>query len=51
MISSSPGSPCLPMGLDQSVQGTIGLWVFEPATLEGRPVAVYHNMTSYFTLA
>lgn len=40
----------LPMGLDQEALATIRKWKFEPATLNGKPVAVYYNLTINFTL-
>lgn len=40
----------LPMGLDQEALTTIRKWKFEPATLNGKPVAVYYNLTINFTL-
>lgn len=40
----------LPMGLDKSAADTIKSWRFEPATLNGKPVDVYYNLTVNFTL-
>lgn len=40
----------LPMGLDQQAVAAIKQWVFEPATREGKPVAVYYNLTVEFRL-
>jgi protein TonB len=40
----------LPMGLDQSAVEAIRKWKFEPATLNGKPVDVYYNLTVNFTL-
>ncbi len=40
----------LPMGLDQQAVAAIKQWVFEPATREGKPVAVYYNLTVDFRL-
>jgi protein TonB len=38
----------LPMGLEQSAIQAVSQWKFQPATLEGRPVAVYFNLTVQF---
>jgi TonB family protein len=40
----------LPMGLDQAAAEAIKSWKFKPATLNGKPVAVYYNLTVNFTL-
>lgn len=40
----------LPMGLDQAAVDAIKKWKFKPATLNGKPVAVYYNLTVNFTL-
>lgn len=40
----------LPMGLDQSAIDAVSKWRFKPATLHGRPVKVYFNLTVNFTL-
>jgi TonB family protein len=40
----------LPMGLDQSAVDAIRKWRFEAATLNGKPVDVYYNLTVNFTL-
>lgn len=40
----------LPMGLDQAAVEAIRKWRFEPATLNGKPVDVYYNLTVNFTL-
>lgn len=40
----------LPMGLDQQALEAVREWKFEPATLDGEPVAVYYNLTINFTL-
>lgn len=40
----------LPMGLDQSAAEAIKRWKFKPATLNGKPVAVYYNLTVNFRL-
>jgi TonB family protein len=38
----------LPAGLDRSALRAVSDWVFEPATLEGRPVRVYYSLTVSF---
>ncbi len=40
----------LPMGLDQAAADAIKKWKFEPATLNGKPVAVIYNLTVNFQL-
>lgn len=40
----------LPMGLDSAAVESIKTWKFEPATLNGKPVDVYYNLTVNFTL-
>lgn len=40
----------LPMGLSESAAATAREWKFEPATLDGRPVPVYFNLTVRFSL-
>jgi TonB family protein len=40
----------LPMGLDQAAVDAIKKWKFEPATLNGKPVTVYYNLTVNFQL-
>lgn len=40
----------LPMGLDQSAVEAVSQWKFKPATLHGRPVDVYYNLTINFRL-
>ncbi|HEX2164091.1 MAG TPA: energy transducer TonB [Thermoanaerobaculia bacterium] len=40
----------LPMGLDEAAVDAIRKWKFEPATLNGKPVDVYYNLTVNFTL-
>ncbi|MEM9290176.1 MAG: TonB family protein [Acidobacteriota bacterium] len=40
----------LPMGLDQAAVTAIKKWKFKPATLNGKPVSVYYNLTVSFTL-
>ena len=40
----------LPMGLTESAVATAMEWKFEPATLEGEPVAVYFSLTIRFSL-
>ena len=40
----------LPMGLDQAAIEAIKKWKFSPATLNGKPVSVYYNLTVNFSL-
>jgi TonB family protein len=40
----------LPMGLDQAAVDAIKKWKFKAATLNGKPVAVYYNLTVNFQL-
>jgi periplasmic protein TonB len=40
----------LPMGLDQAAVDAVKVWKFEPATLNGKPVAVIYNLTINFQL-
>lgn len=40
----------LPMGLGDSAQRAIKTWRFKPATLNGKPVEVYYNLTVNFRL-
>lgn len=40
----------LPMGLDQQALKAVRTWKFEPATLDGKPVSVYYNLTINFNL-
>lgn len=40
----------LGMGLDQAAVDAIKKWKFEPATLNGKPVSVYYNLTVNFRL-
>jgi protein TonB len=40
----------MPMGLDQAAVNAVKTWKFKPATLNGRPVAVYYNLTVNFRL-
>lgn len=40
----------LPMGLDQAAVDAVRTWRFKPATLHGRPVRVYYNLTVNFTI-
>lgn len=40
----------LPMGLDQAAADAVSRWKFEPATLNGKPVAVIYNLTVNFQL-
>jgi protein TonB len=38
------------MGLDQAAVEAVRTWRFRPATLNGRPVDVYYNLTVNFRL-
>jgi TonB family protein len=40
----------LPMGLSESALATVKEWKYKPATLEGKPVAVFVNVTIRFSL-
>ena len=40
----------LPMGLAEAAVSAVEQWKFKPATLNGRPVAVYYNLTVTFQL-
>ncbi len=40
----------LPEGLEESAVQTVSNWRYEPATLEGKPVSVYMNLTISFSL-
>lgn len=40
----------LPMGLDKAAADAVEKWKFKPATLNGKPVDVYYNLTVNFTL-
>jgi len=40
----------LPMGLEEAAVDAIKQWQFKPATLNGRPVTVYYNLTVNFKL-
>jgi TonB family protein len=40
----------LPMGLEQSAVDAVKRWRFRPATLNGKPVAVYYNLTVNFRI-
>ena len=37
-------------GLDRMTLHTVREWMFRPATLSGKPVAVYYTLTVNFTL-
>jgi outer membrane biosynthesis protein TonB len=38
------------MGLEESATSAVKTWTFKPATLNGRPVSVYYNLTVNFRL-
>jgi protein TonB len=38
------------MGLEEAAVDAIKQWRFKPATLNGRPVTVYYNLTVNFKL-
>jgi protein TonB len=40
----------LPMGLDQAAVDAVENWKFKPATLNGKPVDVFYNLTVNFRL-
>jgi protein TonB len=40
----------LPMGLEQAAVDAVKKWKFKPATLNGKPVAVYYNLTINYRL-
>ena len=40
----------LPMGLEQAAAEAVKKWTFKPATLNGKPVAVYYNLTINYRL-
>ena len=40
----------LPMGLSEQAVEAIKKWKFKPATLNGKPVDVYYNLTVNFRL-
>ncbi|MEA2560785.1 MAG: hypothetical protein QOH06_2289 [Acidobacteriota bacterium] len=40
----------LPMGLDKAAMDAVRTWRFKPATLHGKPVKVYYNLTVNFTI-
>jgi len=40
----------LPMGLSEAAVEAVQKWRFKPATLAGRPIEVYYNLTVTFTL-
>ena len=41
----------LPMGLTEEVVKVVRQWRFEPATLNGKPVAVFYNLTVHMSLS
>ena len=40
----------LPMGLSEAAVNAVSQWKYKPATLNGKPVAVYFNLTVNFQL-
>ncbi|MDH3746320.1 MAG: energy transducer TonB, partial [Acidobacteriota bacterium] len=40
----------LPYGLEETAIEALKQWTFEPATLDGKPVSVYYNLTFNFRL-
>ena len=40
----------LPMGLSEAAVEAVKQWKYKPATLNGKPVAVYFNLTVNFQL-
>lgn len=40
----------LPMCLDEMAEAAVKTWKFKPATLNGKPVTVYYNLTINFSL-
>jgi len=40
----------LPMGLSEAAMNAVRQWKFKPAMLNGKPVAVYFNLTVNFQL-
>ena len=40
----------LPMGLSEAAEEAVKRWKFKPATLNGKPVSVYFNLTVNFQL-
>jgi periplasmic protein TonB len=40
----------MPMGLDRAALEAARNWVFEPATVEGKPVKVYYTLTVNFQI-
>jgi protein TonB len=40
----------LPMGLEQAAIEAVRTWRYKPATLHGKPVKVYFNLTVNFQL-
>lgn len=43
-------SEVLPLGLTEVAIDALREWTFEPATLDGKPVAVFYNLTFNFRL-
>ncbi len=40
----------LPLGLSEAAVSAVEQWKYQPATLDGKPVAVYFNLTIHFRL-
>lgn len=40
----------LPLGLGEAARDAVSTWIFEPATLNDRPIDVYYNLTVNFRL-
>lgn len=38
----------MPSGLSRAALASVEKWVFEPATLDGKPVKVYYTLTVNF---
>jgi TonB family protein len=49
-VSSTRILRSLPMGLDRAAEEAVRRWRFEPATLNGKPVAVLFNLSVSFEL-
>ena len=40
----------MPLGLTEAAVAAVGDWRFEPATLDGEPVAVYYIVSVSFSI-